>query len=201
MEFQAWPKIGRLNRDIVITEKIDGTNAAVLIEEGCSDGPGVIDTVLFEDRWYSVGAQSRNKLIWPGKQTDNAGFAAWVKDHADLLVAELGAGRHFGEWWGQGIQRNYDLDHKRFSLFNTGRYTVENLGPKMAAAGVAPVPVLGIRTFSTEAISTQLERLRTFGSAAAPGFMKPEGIVVFHTSTGTMFKVTLENDERPKGQK
>lgn len=31
LEFQPWPKIARLNRDIVITEKIDGTNAAVHI--------------------------------------------------------------------------------------------------------------------------------------------------------------------------
>lgn len=27
-EFRPWPKIARLNRDIVITEKIDGTAAA-----------------------------------------------------------------------------------------------------------------------------------------------------------------------------
>ena len=27
--FQGWPKIARLNRDIIITEKLDGTNAAI----------------------------------------------------------------------------------------------------------------------------------------------------------------------------
>jgi hypothetical protein len=43
MEFEAFPKIPRLKRDMVITEKIDGTNACVLIED-CTDhdssGPG-----------------------------------------------------------------------------------------------------------------------------------------------------------------
>ena len=33
--FEGWPQIARLNRGIVVTEKIDGTNAAVIIT---SDG-------------------------------------------------------------------------------------------------------------------------------------------------------------------
>ena len=43
-----------------------------------------------------------------------------------------------------------------------------------------------------------LERLRASGSFAAPGFMNPEGVVVFHTASGTFFKKTLEKDEQPK---
>lgn len=30
--FQAWPKIPRYNRQVTLTEKIDGTNAAIIIE-------------------------------------------------------------------------------------------------------------------------------------------------------------------------
>ena len=37
-------------------------------------------------------------------------------------------------------------------------------------------------------------------SVAAPGFMKPEGVVVFHTAGNLGFKKTLEKDEVPKGQ-
>jgi hypothetical protein len=44
-----------------------------------------------------------------------------------------------------------------------------------------------------------LDTLRDEGSVAAPGFMKPEGIVVYHTAARTTFKVTLEKDEQPKG--
>jgi hypothetical protein len=32
-EFIAWPKTQRLFRDIIVSEKIDGTNAAIHIEE------------------------------------------------------------------------------------------------------------------------------------------------------------------------
>jgi hypothetical protein len=30
--------------------------------------------------------------------------------------------------------------------------------------------------------------------------MRPEGIVVFHTASGALFKKTIEGDEKPKGQ-
>lgn len=43
-----------------------------------------------------------------------------------------------------------------------------------------------------------LQKLRAEGSMAAPGFMRPEGVVVFHGHSGTLFKVTLEKDEVPK---
>ena len=41
--------------------------------------------------------------------------------------------------------------------------------------------------------------LRVNGSLASPGFMKPEGIVVFHSASQTCYKVMLENDEGYKG--
>lgn len=103
-EFVGFPKIARLNREIVVTEKIDGTNAQVEITE---DG--------------IVRAGSRNRYITP--EGDNHGFAAWVRDNADDL-RRLGPGRHFGEWWGSGIQSGYGLPkgEKRFSLFNVSRW-------------------------------------------------------------------------------
>jgi hypothetical protein len=33
---------------------------------------------------------------------------------------------------------------------------------------------------------------------AAPGFMNPEGIVLFHTAGNVGFKKTLKDDEMPK---
>lgn len=44
-----------------------------------------------------------------------------------------------------------------------------------------------------------LESLRKCGSHASPGFMNPEGIVMYHKASNAMFKVTLEGDEAPKG--
>jgi hypothetical protein len=43
-----------------------------------------------------------------------------------------------------------------------------------------------------------LAALEEKGSVAAPGFMKPEGIVIFHTAANLYFKKTLEKDEMPK---
>lgn len=134
-EFKSWPKIKRLNRDIIITEKIDGTNAAIGIVAypfGYHSAPefnGKRDGIVFSDAIddnplyeFMVYAQSRTRIIEPGKQTDNAGFATWVRANQVELVRHLGEGLHFGEWWGSGIQRAYGLTEKRFSLFNATRW-------------------------------------------------------------------------------
>lgn len=184
IEFEAWPKIPRLNRDIVITEKIDGTNAAVVIQENESG--------------IEIGAQSRTRLITP--EQDNHGFAKWVQENAAGLINHLGPGRHFGEWWGQGIQRKYGLDRHRFSLFNTERYNgkwqAQHLGSDVPGLGVVPVLYRG--PFHSAVVNAQVARLREGGSVAAPGFDRPEGIIVFHTAARSAFKVTLEDDEVPK---
>ena len=62
------------------------------------------------------------------------------------------------------------------------------------------VPVLYRGPFDTQAIAGVLTELRACGSTAAPGFMQPEGIVIFHTASLTLFKKTIEKDEQPKGR-
>jgi hypothetical protein len=173
-EFVPFPKIARLSRDVVVTEKIDGTNAQVHITEA-----------------GDVFAGSRTRWITP--QQDNHGFAAWVEAHRAELLA-LGPGSHFGEWWGQGIQRRYGLAEKRFSLFNVHRWGDDAVRPACCHV----VPVLYRGAFLTTAIGCVLHDLQVGGSVAAPGFMQPEGIVIFHSASGALFKKTLEKDESPK---
>lgn len=198
-QFTAFPKMARLSRECIVTEKIDGTNAQILITE---DGQLI--------------AGSRTRWITP--EDDNFGFAAWVRDNADDLQ-KLGVGRHFGEWWGQGIQRKYDLDHRRFSLFNTLRWHEHDRAPVKVSDAVvdkkgrviaeekwtvaAPacchvVPVLYRGVFDTNYVEWVLGELQHFGSAAAPSFPNPEGIVVFHVAGNVGFKKTF--DDNPKGQ-
>lgn len=177
VEFKAWPKTPRLFRDMIVTEKIDGTNAAVIVT---AEG--------------GVAAQSRNRLITP--EDDNAGFARWVAENAEALAETLGPGHHYGEWWGQGIQRKYGLDHKRFSLFNVNRYAALDLS---AVPGLGLVPIVYEGPFDTDAVRGVVETLRAGGSLAAPGFPNPEGIIVFHVAGQKVFKVTLDGDEAPKG--
>lgn len=156
-------------------KKIDGTNASVYVPE--DGGP-----LLF-------GSRTR----WITPENDNAGFARWATEHAEELRG-LGPGHHFGEWWGAGIQRRYGLTGKRFSLFNVHRWTEKNPPPPCCNV----VPVLGWGP-QEETVEKALAYLRTHGSVAAPGFMDPEGIVVFHTASRTMYKVTLKSDDKPKG--
>lgn len=172
--FESFSSIPRMSRQCVITEKIDGTNSLVHILE---DG--------------RVLAGSRSRYISPGKGTDNFGFAKWVLEHEEELRA-LGAGKHWGEWWGSGIQRGYGLTNgdKRFSLFNTALWVDDNVRPK--CCGV--VPVLFSGPFTTEVVDITLTSLLVHGSQASPGFMNPEGVVVYHEAAKHYFKKTFEND-------
>ena len=174
MEFQGFPKIPRLSREMIISEKLDGTNAQIFITE---DG--------------EMLAGSRTRWITP--EDDNYGFAQWVKENRAELC-KLGFGRHFGEWWGQGIQRNYGLKEKRFSLFNVERWADDAVRPACCHV----VPELYRGQFNTNIIELELDLLRTDGSKAAPGFLKPEGIIIFHTAANMGFKKTLDKDEQPK---
>lgn len=171
-EFRAWEKIPRLKQNCVITEKIDGTNACVVITE---DG--------------RIGAQSRNKIITP--EDDNCGFARWVSENeGDLLT--LGPGYHYGEWWGSGIQRRYGMDRKVFSLFNVGRWSQQ---PRPSCCDLVPTLYTGV--YGEEFVVNALEALALQGSMAAPGFMEPEGVIVYFTQSRQLFKRTF--DDKPKG--
>lgn len=173
LTFVSFPKIGRLRRDCLVTEKIDGTNAQIAISD---DG-------------LRMKVGSRNRWITP--EDDNHGFAKWAHHNHDELM-QLGPGRHFGEWWGTGIQRRYEIGEKRFSLFNVSQW----VGEQPACCDVVPVLYKGL--FSTDAIDETLERLRIEGSVASPGFMQPEGIIVMHLPTRALFKRTIDDDEEPK---
>ena len=174
-EFKKFPKIARLSRNCTITEKIDGTNASIFISEDGAE--------------FLIGSRTR----WITPETDNHGFARWATEHKAELLG-LGAGHHFGEWWGLGIQRAYGQKEKRFSLFNTSRWNAEN--PPPACCSVVPVLFSGI--FSSTAVDDALDTLRKGGSWAAPGFMQPEGVVIYQTAGRCYFKKTLLKDDEPK---
>ena len=189
-EFRPFGKIPRLFRSCVITEKLDGTNAQVYIESSCSPG-GVFSKRDVDDMFINIYAGSRNRWVTP--EDDNYGFASWVVLHGEQLV-KLGHGHHYGEWWGSGINRGYNLNHRRFSLFNAIRWTT--LTPPECCM---VVPILYEGTFSTESVSECVDQLRVNGSRAQPGYPNPEGVIVFHQAANAMFKVTLDNDSVPKG--
>jgi hypothetical protein len=206
IDFTPFPKMARWSRDIIITEKIDGTNASVHILPLTTETDGLcrITCGVVYGVAHVMLAASRTRFITT--TDDNQGFAKWVQTHADELWA-LGPGSHFGEWWGGGIQRRYGLAEKRFSLFNVQRWQcgvagIHVLPEKMqfAPACCHVVPTLYTGSMSEQAILGALSNLSYFGSVAAPGFMDPEGIVLYHTAGNVGFKKTLKDDDKQKGQ-
>lgn len=205
MLFTEFKKIPRLNREVIITEKIDGTNAQVFItpQEKCYFPEGTESSIAFKFFEDYTLAKKDNLLMFAGSRTqwitplkDNHGFAKYVKENSEELF-KLGEGHHFGEFWGSGIQRGYGLPkgEKRFSLFNVNKWSDDAVRPKCCYC----VPILYQGNFDTLTIQIVLGELKQNGSHATP-FMNPEGIVVFHTASNHMYKVTIENDEKPKGQ-
>jgi hypothetical protein len=167
MEFKAWGKTPRLsNERYFVTEKIDGTNACIVIEGD------------------QFACQSRTRFITP--EDDNYGFAAWAYTNKDELM-KLGDGYHYGEWWGAGIQRGYDLPEKRFSLFNTARWNPSN--PNLPNC-CHVVPFLGECT--PEELSGVIAKFVSEGSVAAPGFLRVEGVIVYSKLTQQKYKVIVD---------
>lgn len=167
--FKEWPKIPRYKGNwVTITEKMDGTNACVIIEDG-----------------QIVGCQSRSKLITP--EDDNYGFASWVSRNTEQLI-QLGNGYHYGEWVGKGIQKNsHNLDKKYFYLFNTGRWNQENLPQCCNLVRVLYEGPLGLTTVD--------EVMRVLSALYEGKDATPEGIIIYHHDTRTYSKATYKNTE------
>lgn len=212
-DFQAFPKIPRLYKDITITEKLDGSNAQILIAPSPNHGigermPNVITRVhlTVNDVVYDVFAGSRNRWLAAGGKDDNFGFGAWVQDNAVALVEILGEGRHFGEWWGNGIQRGYGLPKgdRRLSLFNVGVWDWLSDYEARLARTVPPelcvVPTLYRGPYAAGVVEDALQRLRDQGSAAVP-FMSPEGMMVYHEAAKQYFKVPLDTEHKSNARR
>src|ERR1700740_1924838 len=195
IEFQQYPKTPRLLRDIVITEKLDGTNAGIQIIKmplGSSINPvdtyritevivsdiGGVDDTGYPTHEYWVVAQSRNRIILP--ESDNQGFAKWVKENASTLVEVLGEGTHFGEWYGVGIQGNpHQITGKRFALFNTHRWGDTAWFEERGLKDVHAVSILYHGPLDEAMIKAGVDHLRVLGSNITPGAIA-EGVVIYY---------------------
>lgn len=167
-EFIGYGKTLRIDSDVVITEKIDGTNALIYVSP---DG--------------AVWAGGRRRWLTPAD--DNHGFAQWVKDNEDTLRKDLGPGYHRGEWFGGKIQRGYGLRIPQLALFDVDRY-LPKLSPMWDAtaagfvtANLRIVPILSRGPFSFDTIE-RVERSLKRGSYIYTDdetvFQRPEGFIV-----------------------
>lgn len=166
VEFKEWPKIPRESPfKATITEKMNGTNACIIIQDG-----------------EIVGVQSRKRLITP--EDDNYGFAGWVEENKEDLLG-LEDGYHYGEWAGLGIQKNpHCLPEKQFFLFNTFRWNPQNPNlPKCCKV----VPVLFEGYLEGNTIEGFLNKLKYDAKPEET----PEGIVIYYHAFRKYTKHTL----------
>lgn len=168
LEFKPWPKIGRESPfNVTITEKIDGTNACIVINDG-----------------EVVAVQSRKRFITT--DDDNFGFAQWVSDNSGDLLS-LGNGYHYGEWAGPGIQKNpHCLEEKKFFLFNTYRWNQDN--PNLpTCCNVVPILFQGdINEDTVPDILSDLLHNATEGQT-------PEGVIVYYHAFDKYTKHTIKS--------
>lgn len=191
-EFKSFPKIPRLEKlSWSITEKLDGTNGIIEIVKASdkewgqvpSVPPETISVVERNGDYFAILAGSRSRWLNPEvKGGDNYGFGGWVQGHAKELFNLLGVGTHYGEWWGNGIQRGYGLSKKYFTLFNPQRYPHLPPAFKQIACdnllGVVPTLYTGAGTSDlTHAVEFCISGLMG-ESMAVPGFKHPEGFVL-----------------------
>lgn len=186
-EFRPWPKTPRLFKDVTITEKIDGTNAGLHINE---DGEVFAQS---RKRLLPMGPRGLDDLSW--EKEDNFGFAKWARNNSQALAETLGVGTHFGEWWGHGIQRGYRCEpgERYFSLFNTNKWGF--LRDSSPVDSLSVVPVLWTGTMDTAAVLDVADNLRDTGSYAKHGFYNPEGVCIFHSASNQIFKYPFDKTE------
>jgi hypothetical protein len=183
MEFRAFPKIEKVGRlSMTITQKIHGSNAQAFVFQTTE---GDLDLMT----------GSRNRWITP--DDDNFGFAKYVQENRDAFL-KLGPGQHFGEWAGPGINSGEGLTEKTFVLFDFARYVDVELPPRTVL-----VPVLYDGPLDHAMIDRAMDKLKTEGSILAPGFMRPEGVVV--RVAGVRYKKVFDAEEtqwkKPSGLK
>lgn len=169
-EFRGFGKIVRHDCAVVVTEKIDGTNAAVLITENGTYAGG-------RRRWLTPGAE------------DQYGFAAWVQANEEGLRETLGPGMHRGEWYGHRVNRGYGLAERRLMLFTAAPDLVAGQPdhglwehPTLLYAGPLDRDLEGI-----------VRGALCGGSLHVPGWDRPEGAVAL-LPNGSRIKVIIDKE-------
>ena len=84
---------------------------------------------------------------------------------------------------------------KTFSLFNVSRWGDAITRPSCCSV----VPVLWTGVMLDLDCRGLLDSLATRGSTADPTCKNPEGIVIFHTPSRSLFKMTLDKNDAHRG--
>lgn len=195
LSFEPFPKIGRLNAAMTVTEKIDGTNGQLQFDSLGNMLVGSRKRQIFpEGTFFAPESNEDPGALKPVKGTDNFGFAQWAYRHQYKLFDFLGEGRHYGEWAGNGIQRGYGMTEKRFFLFNAARFGPgrQEVPQDLLNIGLDSVPVLYEGEHDQLKLDEIMYNLYTTGSYLNE--WKPEGIIVYMHGVKELYKRTFEHE-------
>lgn len=149
--------------DVICTEKLDGTNVSVVIDE-----QGNVTRVYNRKNRIPFISNGGRKIIDAINNSNKRGYV------------NLSEGQHFGECVGPGIQGNpYKLDKHLWIPFNT--YARKNLRYK--TWGKYP------KTFEALSEWFKDDIFSLFASKFSSKRMFPEGVVFVQPSTGKMAKL------------
>lgn len=181
-EFKSWREIDKFQGvHVIITEKIHGSNAQILVYR---DESGALKAL----------AGSRTQFLDPWGR-DNFGFAKYVMAHEAQICEQLGEGRHYGEWVGPGVNSDYGLKDKHLVLFDFRRHPKEKFEAGQMPPNMLPIPVLYDGPYAPGIEDKVMDGLKANGSVLSPGFMKPEGVVLFFPQFGSMKKKVFKAEE------
>lgn len=109
-DFIEFPKMARLSREVVVTEKIDGTNAQIFITSGFRDAPGSILEYWLGQKKRDIFEDRLQALLHFFKGDDSA-TAQLKSRHVEMLRSELeSAKREIGQAAVDGTKRALMLE-------------------------------------------------------------------------------------------
>lgn len=182
-EFKTWHEINKFaGIHVVATEKIHGSNGQILV-------------TTRPDGSLCATAGSRTRWLDAVSGPDNFGFAAFVRANEAEICEKLGEGRHYGEWVGPGVNSDYGLKDKHFVLFDVKRFSSERVAATGLPERFAVVPILYDGPYNSDAINKVFEDLRAGGSVFRPGFLRPEGMVLFFPQFGSRLKMVFKPEK------
>jgi len=179
LEFKPWRSIEKYDGvHVTITEKIHGTNAHVHV---------------VKDEAGNLRAHAAKRTSY-ARVGEHFGFGSYVAANEAEICGKLGEGRHYGEWVGPGVNSDYGLKEKVFVLFNHAYHQ-----PRKDAGQLPPqmdvVPVLYDGPYEPGLVERVKANLRASGSKFAPGFARPEGVVITFPQFGTTLKSVFAAEE------
>ena len=196
-EFIGWGKIPRDYKEmVVITEKLHGTNACLLVEDGKLVGVQSRKNFIHPEWDRAKKDAEKAKGVDPNTfPKDNHGLAYWANERESEIV-KLGDGYHYGEWAGSKINGNkYCLPNKRFFLFNTKRWS-DAVGERPECLDVVPVLSYGLWTPTCvkEAMDDLLENGSHITGKEDRYTGWTEGVISYYLTTKRYVKSTHENE-------